>query len=60
MFDNQRVMVDNISAEVTITQPREVALYGRAFDVLAGQSVTGDASRTLIRRALTVRTEADR
>ncbi|MEV5836918.1 helix-turn-helix transcriptional regulator [Nocardia sp. NPDC052112] len=55
MFDNRRVMVENISAEVTITQPREIALYGRAFDALAGQSVTGDAARSLIRNALETR-----
>ncbi|MFJ1455130.1 helix-turn-helix domain-containing protein [Nocardia sp. N2S4-5] len=56
MFDNRKVMVENISAEVTITQPREIGLYGRAFDTLAGQSVTGDAARTLIRQALQART----
>jgi len=60
MFDNRMVMVEGTAAELTITQPREVAIYGRAFDTLAGQSVTGDAARTLIRRALTVRTEADK
>lgn len=56
MFDNRKVMVENISAEVTITQPREIGLYGRAFDTLAGQSVTGDAARTLVRQALQART----
>jgi hypothetical protein len=52
MFDNRMVMVEGTAAELTITQPREVAIYGRAFDVLASQAVTGDAARTLIRRAL--------
>ncbi|SUA79492.1 Helix-turn-helix [Nocardia otitidiscaviarum] len=59
MFDNVRVMVETVSAELTITQPREIAQYGRAFDVLAGQSVTGDAARALIRQALAARTGRD-
>ncbi|WP_051192813.1 helix-turn-helix domain-containing protein [Nocardia jiangxiensis] len=58
MFDTRVVKVEGHTAELSITQPREIAEYGRAFDTLAGQSVTGDAARTLIRRALTVRTEA--
>ncbi|WP_245671636.1 helix-turn-helix domain-containing protein [Nocardia amamiensis] len=52
MFDNRMVMVENVTAELTITQPREVATYGRAFDVLAKQSVTGKAARALISAAL--------
>ncbi|MFI1240483.1 helix-turn-helix domain-containing protein [Nocardia salmonicida] len=52
MFDNRMVMVENTSAELTITQPREVALYGRAFGILASQSVTGSAARELIAAAL--------
>lgn len=55
MFDDKLVRVEGHTAELTITQPREIALYGRAFDMLAGQSVTGDAARTLIRRALSGR-----
>ncbi|MFD6356000.1 helix-turn-helix domain-containing protein [Nocardia tengchongensis] len=52
MFDNTRVMVETVTAELTITQPREIAQYGRAFDVLASQSVTGTAARELILKAL--------
>lgn len=52
IFDSRMVTVEGITAELTITQPREVAIYGRAFDVLAGQSVTGEAARELIRKAL--------
>ncbi len=55
MFDNRVVKVEGATAELTITQPREIALYGRAFDTLAGQSVIGDAARDLIRRALWTR-----
>ncbi|WP_282783773.1 helix-turn-helix transcriptional regulator [Nocardia sp. CC201C] len=56
MFDHARVMIETVTAELTVTQPREIAQYGRAFDVLAGQSVTGDAARALIRRAIAART----
>ncbi|MGW4243085.1 helix-turn-helix domain-containing protein [Nocardia sp. NPDC004722] len=55
IFDNSRVMVETVTAELTVTQPREIAQYGRAFDVLAGQSVTGEGARTLIRNALETR-----
>ncbi|NEW46039.1 helix-turn-helix domain-containing protein [Nocardia cyriacigeorgica] len=55
MFDQRVVFVEAVTAELTITQPREIALYGRAFDVLAGQSVTGERARELIRKALDTR-----
>jgi transcriptional regulator with XRE-family HTH domain len=55
MFDNRMVRVEGHTAELTITQPREIALYGRAFDVLAGQSMTGERARELIRKALDTR-----
>ncbi|MCM6773394.1 helix-turn-helix transcriptional regulator [Nocardia sp. CDC159] len=51
IFDDKRVMVENVTAELTITQPREIALYGRAFDILVKQSVTGAGARELIRKA---------
>lgn len=52
MFDKRLVHVETISAELTITQPQEINLYGRAFDKLAQQAVTGTDARTLITRAL--------
>lgn len=55
MFDDRVVKVEGTTAELTITQPREIKLYGRAFDILADQSVTGDDARALIRRAATER-----
>ncbi|MFJ4653183.1 helix-turn-helix domain-containing protein [Nocardia sp. NPDC088792] len=58
MFDERRVTVEAISAELTITQPREIKLYHRTFDILAGQSTTGEAARRLIRRALEARSVA--
>ncbi|WP_280266535.1 helix-turn-helix domain-containing protein [Nocardia wallacei] len=56
MFDNKIVRVEGHTAELTITQPREMALYGQAFDILASQSVTGEGARQLIRKALETRT----
>jgi|GEM_PF-5804649 len=55
MFDDKKVMVETPAAELTITQPREVMVYGQTFDILAGQSVTGDHARVLIRKALDTR-----
>lgn len=52
MFDNRTVTVEGITAELTITQPREIAIYGRTFDLLAGHSVGGEQARALIRGAL--------
>ncbi|MFI7668847.1 hypothetical protein [Nocardia sp. NPDC049526] len=37
MFDERMVMVEAITAELTVTQPREIALYARAFETLQGR-----------------------
>ncbi|WP_405139887.1 helix-turn-helix domain-containing protein [Nocardia sp. NBC_01388] len=55
MFDNRMVKIEGHTAELTVTQPREIVLYGRAFDTLAGQSVTDEAARELIRKAMALR-----
>jgi transcriptional regulator with XRE-family HTH domain len=55
MYDNHMVKVEGHTASITVTQPGEIALYGRAFDTLAGQSVTGEAARGLVRKALDAR-----
>ncbi|MFF2549867.1 helix-turn-helix domain-containing protein [Nocardia sp. NPDC058058] len=52
MFDRTRVLVETVSAELTITQPRELVLYEKNFKALAEQAVRGDAARCLIRTAL--------
>ncbi|PPJ03328.1 DNA-binding protein [Nocardia nova] len=56
MYDNRLVTEEGSTAKLTVTQPREIALYSRAFETLAGQSVTGEAARDLIRKALDLRT----
>lgn len=55
MYDARTVLVEGITAELTITQPREIAIYGRTFDALAKLAATGEQARGLIRRALDTR-----
>lgn len=52
LFDNRLVHVETISAELSISQPREIALYSKAFEQLAQQAVKGTAARALITDAL--------
>jgi transcriptional regulator with XRE-family HTH domain len=52
MFDNRFVHVETVSAELTIKQPREIALYGKAFEELIKLAVIGNDARTLIISAL--------
>jgi transcriptional regulator with XRE-family HTH domain len=48
VFDDRLVHVEAISAEIAVTQPREIALYLRAFSALADAAVYGPAARALI------------
>ncbi|GAB0105209.1 helix-turn-helix transcriptional regulator [Nocardia sp. JMUB6875] len=57
MYDRSMVTVEGVTAELKVTQPREIAIYGRAFNMLASQSVTGEAARRLIRAAISWRSE---
>ena len=52
IMDNREVLVETISAEIKLTQSREVALYSRAFEHMASSAVSGKDSRALIIRAL--------
>jgi hypothetical protein len=49
MFDDQ-VVVDINHTEVTITDPRDVALYERITKALWRAALNGDAARALLRR----------
>jgi transcriptional regulator with XRE-family HTH domain len=55
MFDNRLVHVETISAELTISQPREIALYAKAIDTLTKQTISGNEARALINTALNQR-----
>jgi transcriptional regulator with XRE-family HTH domain len=48
IFDERLVHVESISAEISVTQPREIALYVRAFDELAKAAAYGPSARDLI------------
>ncbi|MGY0233259.1 helix-turn-helix domain-containing protein [Longispora urticae] len=52
MFDDRLVNVESISAELSITPPREVALYAKAFQGLCSQAVYGEEAHRLINRAI--------
>lgn len=52
VFDDAQVHVELLSAQVTVTVPREVTLYLRAFDKLAELAVYGPEARTVIAAAI--------
>jgi transcriptional regulator with XRE-family HTH domain len=53
MFDEDLVSVELISGVLSVSQPREIAMYVRDFTDLAGIAVNGRAARDLITAALT-------
>jgi transcriptional regulator with XRE-family HTH domain len=52
VFDDERVHVELLSAQVTVTVPSEITLYVRAFEKLAELAVYGDGARDLIKAAI--------
>ncbi|GAB2577891.1 helix-turn-helix transcriptional regulator [Streptomyces capparidis] len=52
IFDEERVLVELVTAEVTVTQPREITLYARTFAELSKVAVYGAAARRLISAAI--------
>jgi len=48
IFDDETVQIETVSAEITITQHREIALYAKKFDLLSRSTVTGARARALI------------
>ncbi|MCD0450583.1 helix-turn-helix domain-containing protein [Actinocorallia sp. API 0066] len=52
IYDAERVITELLTAEVTITQPSEIAVYERAFAVLTASAVHGTQARALIQAAL--------
>ncbi|MEW9554229.1 helix-turn-helix domain-containing protein [Nonomuraea sp. NPDC050783] len=52
IYDDKRVFVELLSAGVTITQPREIALYTKGFTELAAHAVHGTQARSLITKAI--------
>jgi hypothetical protein len=52
VFDDARVHVELLSAQVTITTPSEIVMYARAFEKLAGLAVYGEEARARITDAI--------
>ncbi|MDQ0956013.1 transcriptional regulator with XRE-family HTH domain [Streptomyces phaeochromogenes] len=48
MFDDRLVLVETYSAEFSVTQPREIDLYTKAFALLKQSAIYGTAARDLI------------
>jgi transcriptional regulator with XRE-family HTH domain len=53
IHDNERVLVETPTAQLTIMQPREIAVYARTFSELASMAVVGPAALRLITDAIT-------
>ncbi|WP_329171286.1 helix-turn-helix domain-containing protein [Streptomyces sp. NBC_01477] len=52
VHDDTLAVVETLTAEIRVTQPRELADYAKAFAGLASMAVYGDAARTLITAAI--------
>jgi transcriptional regulator with XRE-family HTH domain len=57
IFDNEMVQAETVSAELTVTEPNEVALYARRFALLRPSAVSGRDARSLIHRAMSKLTD---
>jgi len=58
LFDERVVLVENLTAEMSLTQPSEVASYLRIFATLAEIARYGAEARTIITRVLSQLTAA--
>lgn len=54
MYDDAQVNVELVSAHLTVTQPREIDEYSRAFTELGAIAVYGAPARSLITSAINV------
>jgi hypothetical protein len=52
IFDERQVNVELISGWLTLTQPREIAMYAKTFSELSQLAVRGAQARTLITAAI--------
>jgi hypothetical protein len=48
LFDDDLVNVELVSGHLTVTQPREVAMYAKTFSDLAALAVSGGKARSLM------------
>ncbi|WP_230414885.1 helix-turn-helix domain-containing protein [Micromonospora tarapacensis] len=52
IFDERMVQIETMSAGLEVTQPREIAVYSRAFALLQASAVVGKPAREIISRAI--------
>jgi transcriptional regulator with XRE-family HTH domain len=52
IFDEEMVQAETVSAWLTVTQPQELALYAKRFELLRRSAVYGGEARALMHRAL--------
>lgn len=52
LFDDKLALVETYSAELSVSQPREIELYAKAFNLLQQAAVYGTAVRDLIFTAI--------
>ncbi len=52
MFDDRLVQVETVSAELSVTQPREISLYAKVFQELSTLARYGPQAREMIRKSL--------
>jgi transcriptional regulator with XRE-family HTH domain len=52
IFDEAQVNVELVSGWLTLTQPREIAMYGQTFSALSDRAVRGAKARALITSAI--------
>ena len=52
IFDEEMVQAETVSAWLTVTQPQEIALHSRRFELLRRSAVYGCEVRAMIHRAL--------
>ncbi|MEV4506064.1 helix-turn-helix domain-containing protein [Streptomyces klenkii] len=52
IFDDEQVIIELATAQVTVKQPSEISMYARMFSELAQMAVYGKAARALIAEAI--------
>ena len=52
MYDNDRVLVETLSAELDLRQPQEIELYADAFEQLAAVASYSRSARAIINRVI--------
>lgn len=52
LYDNEKVLVETMSAALDLRQPQEIELYGNAFEELAAVASYGKSARAIIARVM--------